>query len=45
MKWWLDAPRLALVLLEVNALDWCWLQRFLGSLLRVAHQKYARMRH
>jgi hypothetical protein len=36
---------LALVLLGVNALDLCWLRRFLGSLLRVAYHKYVRMRH
>jgi hypothetical protein len=36
---------LALVLLGVNALDLCWLQRYLGSLLHVAYRKYVRMRH
>jgi hypothetical protein len=42
---WLDASGLALVLLVVTALDWCWLQRFLASLLRVVYRKYASMRH
>jgi hypothetical protein len=32
---WLDALMLALVLLRVRVLDWCWLHRFLASLLRV----------
>jgi hypothetical protein len=41
--WWLDALELVLVLLGVNALDWCWLQRLLGSLLRVAYRNYAHM--
>jgi hypothetical protein len=36
---------LALVLLGVNALDLCWLWRFLRSLLYVAYRKYAHMRH
>jgi hypothetical protein len=44
-KWWLDAPGLALVLLGVNALDLCWLRRFLGSLLRVAYRKCTRLKH
>jgi hypothetical protein len=42
---WLDAPGLALFLLGVNTLNLCWLRCFLGSLLRVAYRKYARMRH
>jgi hypothetical protein len=36
---------LALVLLEVSGLDWCWLQRFLESVLRVIYRKDARMSH
>jgi hypothetical protein len=36
---------LALVLFEVNTLDWCWLRRFLGYLLLVAYRNYTRMRH
>jgi hypothetical protein len=32
---WLDAPGLALVLLGVSVLDWCWLRRFLTTLLHV----------
>jgi hypothetical protein len=43
--WWLDAPGLALVLLVVSSLDWCWLQRLHASLLRVIYRKYATMRH
>jgi hypothetical protein len=35
---------LALVLLVATAVDWCWLRRFLGSLLLVAYRNYARMR-
>jgi hypothetical protein len=42
---WLDAPGLALVLFGVNALDLCWLRRFLESLLHVVYHKYASMRH
>jgi hypothetical protein len=37
--------RLALVLLVVTALDWCWLRLFLTSLLRVIYCKYTRMRY
>jgi hypothetical protein len=36
---------LALVLLEVNGLDWCWLRRFLESMLRVIYRKDACMSH
>jgi hypothetical protein len=42
---WLDALGLALVLIVVTGLDWCWLQRFLMSLLRVVYRKYPSMRH
>jgi hypothetical protein len=42
--WWLDALGLALVLLAVSALDWCWLRQFLASLLRVVYRKHASMR-
>jgi hypothetical protein len=31
---WLDAPELALVLLVVSALNWCWLLWLHASLLR-----------
>jgi hypothetical protein len=41
----LDAPELALLLLGVSALDFCWLWRFLTSLLRVVYHKYVSMRH
>jgi hypothetical protein len=41
----LDAPELALVLLEVSGLDWCWLRRFLESVLHVIYRKDARMSH
>jgi hypothetical protein len=34
-----------LVLLAVTGLDWCWLQRFLESVLRVIYRKDARMSH
>jgi hypothetical protein len=34
-----------MVLLVVTGLDWCWLRRFLESLLLVAYRNYARMRH
>jgi hypothetical protein len=43
MEWWLYAPGLALVLLVVTGLNWCWLRRFLASWLRVVYQKYAYM--
>jgi hypothetical protein len=43
--WWLYAPGLALVLLVVTALDWCWLPRLLVSLLHVVYHKYPSMRH
>jgi hypothetical protein len=36
---------LALVLLVVTGLDWCWLRRFLKSLLHVAYRIHACMRH
>jgi hypothetical protein len=39
----LDALGLALVLLEVSGLDWCWLRRFLESLLYVIYRKCASM--
>jgi hypothetical protein len=42
--WW-DAPRLALVLLVVTGLDWCWRRGFLESLLRGIYHKDASMRH
>jgi hypothetical protein len=41
----LDAPELALLLLGVSALDFCWLWRFLTSLLCVVYRKYVSMRH
>jgi hypothetical protein len=41
----LDAPRLALLLLEVSVIDLCWLRRFLGSLLHVVYRKCIGMRH
>jgi hypothetical protein len=41
----LDALRLALVLLAVTDLDWCWLRRFLESVLHVIYRKDARMSH
>jgi hypothetical protein len=34
-----------LVLLEVSGLDWCWLRRFLESVLRVIYHKDACMSH
>jgi hypothetical protein len=40
----LDAPGLALVLLIVSALDWCWLWWFHVSLLHVIYRKYTSMR-
>jgi hypothetical protein len=40
---WLDAPGLALVLLIVSALDWCWLWWFHASWLHVIYRKYASM--
>jgi hypothetical protein len=40
----LDAPGLALVLLIVSALDWCWLRWFHVSLLHVIYRKYTSMR-
>jgi hypothetical protein len=43
--WWLDAQELALVLLVVTAIDWCWLWRLLVSWLSVVYRKYASMRH
>jgi hypothetical protein len=36
---------LALVLLVVSALDWCWLQWLRASLLRVIYRKFASMSH
>jgi hypothetical protein len=36
---------LALVLLEVNGLDWRWLRRFFASVLRVIYRKDARKSH
>jgi hypothetical protein len=42
---WLDAPGLALILLKVSGFDWCWLQRFLASVLRVIYHKDAHMSH
>jgi uncharacterized membrane protein YuzA (DUF378 family) len=42
---WLDAPGLALVLLVVSALDWCWLRLFHTSLLCAIYRKYASMSH
>jgi hypothetical protein len=36
---WLDAPGLALVLLVVSGLDWCWLRWFRASLLCVIYRK------
>jgi hypothetical protein len=36
---WLDALGLALVLLRVSVLDWCWLQRFLTFWLHVVYHK------
>jgi hypothetical protein len=41
----LDASGLALVLLVVTSLYWCWLRRFLESLLIMAYRNYARMSH
>jgi hypothetical protein len=41
----LDAPGLALVFLDVSGLDWCWLQKFLKSVLHVIYHKDARMGH
>jgi hypothetical protein len=35
---------IALVLLVVNALDWCWLRRLRASLLHVIYRKCASMR-
>jgi hypothetical protein len=35
---WLDAPGVALVLLRVSVIDWCWLHRFLMSLLHVIYR-------
>jgi hypothetical protein len=35
---WLDAPGLALFLLRVSVLDWCWLWRFLASLHHVIYR-------
>jgi hypothetical protein len=43
--WWLDTLGLALVLLIVTVLNWCWLWWFLTSLLHVAYHNYAHMRH
>jgi uncharacterized membrane protein YuzA (DUF378 family) len=40
---WLDALGLALVLLVVSALNWCWLWWFRASLLRVIYRKDASM--
>jgi hypothetical protein len=34
-----------LVLLEVSGFDWCWLRRFLESVLRMIYRKDARMSH
>jgi hypothetical protein len=42
---WLDALGLALVLLGVSVLDWCWLRRFLACWLHVVYRKNASMRH
>jgi hypothetical protein len=42
---WLDVLGLALVLLVVSVLDWCWLRWFRASLLHVIYHKYAGMRH
>jgi hypothetical protein len=35
---WLDALGIALVLLGVSILNWCWLRRFLVSLLHVIYR-------
>jgi hypothetical protein len=35
---WLDAPGLALVLLRVSVINWCWLRRFLASLLDMIYR-------
>jgi hypothetical protein len=35
---WLDASGLALVLLGVSVLDWCWFRQFLVFLLHVIHR-------
>jgi hypothetical protein len=40
----LDAPELALLLLEVSLLGLCWLLRLLGFLLHGVYHKYAIMR-
>jgi hypothetical protein len=42
---WLDAPGLALVLVEVSGLDWCWLWRLHTSLLHVIYRKSVSMSH
>jgi hypothetical protein len=42
---WLDAPGLALVLVEVSGLDWCWLRRLHMFLLHVIYGKSASMSH
>jgi hypothetical protein len=42
---WLDAPGLALVLLVVSALDWCWLWWLCAYMFRVIYRKYVSMSH
>jgi hypothetical protein len=42
---WLDAPGLALVLLIVSALDWCWLRWLRAFLLDEIYHNYASMSH
>jgi hypothetical protein len=42
---WLDAPEIALILLEVSGLDWYWFWRLHASLLYMIYRKSARMSH
>jgi hypothetical protein len=44
MDLWLDAWGLALILLVVSALDWCWLRWLHASMLRVIYHKCVSMR-